>query len=165
MSFHQSKGLEYKVVFMPAMEQGIFPSFMCMHSTSEMEEERRICYVGITRAKEKLFLSMAEVRRMYGKDNRGVLSEFVKLIKKERLNEVGIHATPSNPTNFNPAKYVKETPVRRADALYKAGDKIMHKVFGKGIVIKYENEKITVAFSQEYGVKVLLASHPSITKI
>lgn len=162
MSFHQSKGLEYKVVFMPAMEQGIFPSFRTMGSTFELEEERRICYVGITRAQEKLYFSMAETRRLYGKDNSGFPSEFMKLIKRERLNECGygIKAKPQ----IHTIKNEKPTP-KLDDGRIKVGDKILHKVFGKGIVVNAVDSKITVAFSREYGVRTLMADHPSITRI
>ena len=162
MSFHQSKGLEYKVVFMPAMEQGIFPSFRTMGSTFELEEERRICYVGITRAQEKLYFSMAETRRLYGKDNSGFPSEFMKLIKRERLNECGygIKTKPQIHTIKN------EKPTSKLDdGRIKVGDKILHKVFGKGIVVNSVDGKITVAFSREYGVRTLMADHPSITRI
>lgn len=161
MSFHQSKGLEYKVVFMPAMEEGIFPSFRSIGSTHEMEEERRICYVGITRAQEKLYFSMAKMRRMYGKDNPGFQSQFMKSINKERIIETGIDVKPHTSINvFKPeAKKVRE------DNSIQLGSKIRHKVFGDGIVVKCDGNKITVAFSKEFGIRVLLADHPSITRI
>ena len=161
MSFHQSKGLEYKVVFMPAMEQGIFPSFRSNGSLQEMEEERRICYVGITRAQEKLYFSMAQNRRMYGKDNVGFVSEFMKSIKKERLDEIGFNM--SSPKIENIIK-PKENKPKVHDGVIRVGEKITHKVFGKGIVVRSEDGKITVAFSKEYGIKTLLANHPSITR-
>lgn len=165
MTFHQAKGLEYKVVFMPAMEQGIFPSFMVLGNKQETEEERRVCYVGITRAKERLYFSTAQVRRLYGKDNPGVPSEFLKSIHKERLNENGVNVkkpTPVFSKQFNPIREKKESV---SSSGYKTGDKIMHKVFGKGIVVKVEDVKITVAFSKEYGIKTLMGDHPSITKL
>ena len=161
MSFHQSKGLEYKVVFMPAMEQGIFPSFRSNGSLQEMEEERRICYVGITRAQEKLYFSMAQNRRMYGKDNVGFASEFMKSIKKERLDEIGFNMSSSKIENIIKPK---ENKPKVHDGVIRVGEKITHKVFGKGIVVRSEDGKITVAFSKEYGIKTLLANHPSITR-
>ena len=161
MSFHQSKGLEYKVVFMPAMEQGIFPSFRSLGNQSEAEEERRICYVGITRAQEKLYFSMAHNRRMYGKDNVGFASEFMKNIKPERLIEFGFNIKPQvTNTIIKPTVKVE----KRDDTSIKVGDRIMHKVFGKGIVVKCDGDKITVAFKQEFGIKTLMANHPSITR-
>ena len=164
MTFHQAKGLEYKVVFMPAMEQGIFPSFRCMTTSTELEEERRVCYVGVTRAKERLYFSTAQMRRMYGKDNPGFPSEFLKSIKKERLNETGFNIRQSVPTStYEPKRTAK--PASKTISGFKAGDKIMHKVFGKGIIVKVEDLKITVAFSKEYGIKTLMSDHPSITRI
>lgn len=161
MSFHQSKGLEYKVVFMPAMEEGIFPSFRSMGSTHEMEEERRICYVGITRAQEKLYFSMAKLRRMYGKDNPGFQSQFMKSINRSRVEEVGLSVKPQPTFSFNKTEIKKE----KQDDSIKVGSKIRHKVFGDGIVVKCDGNKITVAFSKEFGIRVLMADHPSITRI
>ena len=163
MTFHQAKGLEYKVVFMPAMEQGIFPSFRTLGSPSELEEERRVCYVGVTRAKERLYFSIAEVRRMYGKDNPGYPSEFLKLIGKDKLNELGTYVKKNTPTYSRPV--IKETKKETRLDGYRVGDKIMHKVFGQGIVVKVDGNMITVAFSASYGIKTLMSDHPSITRL
>ena len=163
MTFHQAKGLEYKIVFMPAMEQGIFPSFRTLGSPSELEEERRVCYVGVTRAKERLYFSIAEVRRMYGKDNPGYPSEFLKLIGKDKLNELGTYVKKNTPTYSRPV--IKETKKETRLDGYRVGDKIMHKVFGQGIVVKVDGNMITVAFSASYGIKTLMSDHPSITRL
>ena len=167
MTFHQAKGLEYKVVFMPAMEQGIFPSYRTMGSPSELEEERRVCYVGVTRAKERLYFSTAQMRRMYGQDNPGFPSEFLKSIGKDKLIETGYNSRPISNTQSTIKKPSFETSKKeeRSSSAIKIGDKIMHKIFGKGIVVKVEFGKITVAFSAEYGIKTLMADHPSITRI
>lgn len=167
MTFHQAKGLEYKVVFMPAMEQGIFPSYRTMGSPSELEEERRVCYVGVTRAKERLYFSTAQMRRMYGQDNPGFPSEFLKSIGKDKLIETGYNSRPISNTQSTIKKPSFETSKKeeRSSSAIKVGDKIMHKIFGKGIVVKVEFGKITVAFSAEYGIKTLMADHPSITRI
>ena len=165
MTFHQAKGLEYKVVFMPAMEQGIFPSFRTMGSSVELEEERRVCYVGITRAQERLYFSSAAMRRMYGKDNPGFPSEFMKAIKKERLHEYGYGIKSSEPIVSKTTYVEKKKTEKVDDGTIKTGDKVMHKIFGKGIVVKADGLKITVAFGAEYGIKVLVSNHPSITRI
>ena len=167
MTFHQAKGLEYKVVFMPAMEQGIFPSFRCMTTSTELEEERRVCYVGVTRAKERLYFSIAQMRRMYGKDNPGFPSEFLKSIKKERLIETGFNIRQKTQiSSYEPKCNVKTTNTStRSTTGYKPGDKIMHKVFGKGMIVRVDGQVITVAFSKEYGIKTLMSDHPSITRI
>ena len=166
MTFHQAKGLEYKVVFMPAMEQGIFPSFRSMGTPSELEEERRVCYVGVTRAMERLYFSIALQRRMYGQDNPGFPSEFLKAIGKDKLNESGYNIkTKPQETNIPKPKSKTIEKLNRNTLGFNPGDKIMHKIFGKGVIVKVDNLKITVAFSQEYGIKVLMADHPSITRI
>lgn len=159
MSFHQAKGLEYEIVFMIAMEQGIFPSYRSLSYSFELEEERRICYVGITRAKRKLYFTDAHVRRLYGKDNVSFPSQFMKDIKRHRLDISGYGVYNTKFEQKDVDKKGKE------DDGIKTGSKIMHKVFGKGIVICSDGDTITVAFSSEYGVKKLLANHPSITKI
>ena len=161
MTFHQAKGLEYKVVFMPAMEQGIFPSFRCMATPKELEEERRVCYVGVTRAMERLYFSIAKTRRLYGKDNPGFPSEFLKAISKDRLIEVGVYKNEPSSKPIKPT--VKKETTNRVG--YQIGDKIMHKAFGKGVVVKVDSSQITVAFAKEFGIKVLMANHPSITRI
>ena len=166
MTFHQAKGLEYKVVFMPAMEQGIFPSFRSMGTPTELEEERRVCYVGVTRAKERLYLSIALQRRMYGEDRRGFPSEFLKSIGKDKLNEAGYNIKSNTQTIDESTKpTLPSSKPQRSTLGFNVGDKIMHKVFGKGIVVKVDSLKITVAFSKEYGIKVLMSDHPSITRI
>lgn len=163
MSFHQAKGLEYPIVFMIAMEQGIFPSYNSMGSTSEIEEERRICYVGITRAMEKLYFTDTHIRRLYGRDNVAFPSQFLKDIKKERLLEKGYGVHDTFFTAKEKVLYNKGKTYD--DGTIKCGDKIMHKIFGKGIVVNASDGKITVAFGVDVGIKVLLANHPSITKI
>ncbi len=165
MTFHQAKGLEYKIVFMPAMEQGIFPSFRVMGSPSELEEERRVCYVGVTRAMERLYFSTADVRRMYGKDNPGFPSEFLKAIGKDKLNETGYNIRVKTTTYNQSRKPDAKRESVRDDGRIRVGDKIMHKVFGKGLVVEVDGNKIKVAFSAEYGIKMLMADHPSITRI
>ena len=164
MTFHQAKGLEYKVVFMPAMEQGIFPSYRSMGTPSELEEERRVCYVGITRAMERLYFSIALQRRMYGQDNPGFPSEFLKSIGRDKLVEGGYNIKRSPSPINKPTKPTIAKP-KQSGLGFDVGDKIMHKIFGKGVVVKTDGLKITVAFGQEYGIKVLMADHPSITRI
>ena len=166
MTLHQSKGLEFKVVFMVAMEQGIFPSYMSFNN-NDLEEERRLCYVGVTRAKERLYFSRAKERMLYGKTNNTVSSEFLKSIGKDKLIETGYTSRPSSntPSTIKKPSFESSKKEERSSSAIKVGDKIMHKIFGKGIVVKVEFGKITVAFSAEYGIKTLMADHPSITRI
>ena len=157
MSYHQAKGLEYKVVFMVAMEQGIFPSSKSLYSTSESEEERRVCYVGVTRAREKLYLTCAKIRRLYGHDNYSPISEFIRDIDQNHLNQ---------PSHMRSVGHVKQEKIinKPSAGRFQVGDRITHKIFGDGIVVKTDGNNITAAFNREYGIKVLLANHPSITK-
>lgn len=154
MTFHQAKGLEFKVVFMIAMEEGIFPSINCI-SKENIEEERRICYVGITRARERLYLTCAQLRNVFGVNQKQMVSRFINedsdLIKidgkkksKDFIAKQGIVLAEDSGFLFHP------------------GDKIEHKVFGKGLVVQVDDPLIIVAFKAPIGVKKLSASHPSI---
>ncbi len=91
MTLHASKGLEFPVVFMVGMEEGIFPNPRSIGSQAELEEERRLCYVGITRAKEKLFLTHCRSRTMYGKWQTNPPSQFIKEIPVDYLERIGGH--------------------------------------------------------------------------
>ena len=164
MTYHQAKGLEYRVVFMVAMEQGIFPSFNCV-SEQEQEEERRICYVGITRAKEKLYITNAETRYLYGQQQNEAPSIYIKEMGLDNLNVIGKIKRPittpiTQTTTSAPTKVEKEP-----SAQINKGDKINHKAFGDGLVVEKNGNVITVAFMAPYGVKKLSAVHPSIRKI
>lgn len=147
MNYHQAKGLEFKVVFLAAMEEGIFPGMNAVFEPTELEEERRVAYVGVTRAKEKLFLSYANRRLRYGQFQHNMPSRFIKEMRlREKI----------------------ERPIITEDAevvLYKAGEKVNHKDFGDGLVVGIDGDKITVAFALPFGIKKLLAAHPSIRKI
>lgn len=155
MTFHQAKGLEFKVVFMVALEEGIFPSVNA-YSPSDLEEERRICYVGITRACERLYLSAANVRLMYGREEYHTPSRFI--------NEMELIHTPKvKPLVIKPKEISK--PKVEIGNIFKVGDKVNHKVFGNGLVVSVEGKFIKVAFPVPYGIKTILANHPAIIKI
>lgn len=164
MTYHQAKGLEYRVVFMVAMEQGIFPSFNCI-SELEQEEERRICYVGITRAKEKLYITNAESRYLYGQQQFESPSIYIKEMGLDNLNIIG---TIKRPITTPIASVISKVPAKeeKPEAVeINKGDKINHKAFGDGLVVEKSGNIITVAFPAPYGVKKLSAVHPSIRKI
>ncbi|MBS1476990.1 MAG: UvrD-helicase domain-containing protein, partial [Acholeplasmatales bacterium] len=164
MTYHQAKGLEYRVVFMVAMEQGIFPSFNCI-SELEQDEERRICYVGITRAKEKLYITNAESRYLYGQQQFESPSIYIKEMGLDNLNIIG---TIKRPITTPIASVISKAPAKeeKPEAVeINKGDKINHKAFGDGLVVEKSGNIITVAFPAPYGVKKLSAVHPSIRKI
>jgi DNA helicase-2/ATP-dependent DNA helicase PcrA len=146
-TYHQVKGLEFKAVFMAVLEEGIFPSDRALMSTYELEEERRVAYVGITRAQEKLYMTHSERRMVYGQIKLGYPSRF---IKESRLS----------------------TPQKQPDIIYdqtshilKTGDHVEHQVFGRGVVVSVDGEIAKIAFAMPHGIKQILESHPSIKKV
>lgn len=159
MTLHSAKGLEFKVVFLVGMEEGLFPHSRSFNDDEELEEERRLCYVGITRAKEKLYLINTRKRTIYGRTNSSIPSRFIKEIDKDLLNikeETPLKIIyPKNKTN----NIINEPPK------IKVGDKINHTIYGNGVVISVNGPLATIAFKQEIGVKKLLANHKSITKL
>ncbi|WP_025724920.1 ATP-dependent helicase [Acholeplasma granularum] len=150
-TFHQVKGLEFRVIFMTVMEEQIFPSAQSFMDFNELEEERRIAYVGVTRAKERLYLTRSEQRLLYGAMIYSRPSRFLKEMMPD--NEILVGRSQTNISN------------QPKDSNYlKAGDKIIHQVFGKGIVVNVEKGIATIAFSMPHGIKQLMESHPSIKK-
>ena len=158
MTMHTAKGLEFRVVFLIALEHEIIPGNKAI-KPSEIEEERRILYVATTRAKEKLYLSNSSTRFMYGRKESQIPSPFVFEMDKKYLN---IHEYIKE--KIETPKYVIKTDTSKSSGLYKVGDKINHKVFGKGVIVAVNLPIITVAFSKEYGIKKLMYNHPAIIK-
>lgn len=158
MTIHSAKGLEFDVVFLIGMEEGIFPHQNSFCEEGGLEEERRLCYVGITRAKEKLYISNAKRRILYGKDVINQPSRFIKEIDPSLLDVENINM-------FEEEKINKEELYKHDDVDFKEGDVIMHMQYGRGVVIEVKGDFITVAFAKNFGIKKLLKNHKSITKI
>lgn len=156
MTLHSAKGLEFRVVFLVGMEEGIFPHIRSFESSDELEEERRLCYVGITRAKEKLFILNAKVRMLFGKSEAHVASRFIREIDSELINENTIKKEREVVSVVN--NMYNET------SEIKAGEKVSHAKFGDGVVIKVSNGLADIAFKHGVGVKTLAANHKSIVK-
>lgn len=155
MTIHSSKGLEFDTVFVCGMSEGVFPSERSVEEGRQgVEEERRIAYVAFTRAKNKLYLTNSN-GFSYILNKAKVKSRFVEEIDSEYLDDL----------NARPIKAVSMSESNRVDSIYVKGDKVEHKLFGEGIVIKVENGFVTIAFKYPYGVKTLLSSHPSFRKI
>ncbi|VEU83095.1 ATP-dependent helicase [Acholeplasma hippikon] len=150
-TFHQVKGLEFKVVFMTVMEDEIFPSPLSTFDPKDLEEERRIAYVGVTRAKERLYLTRSESRLLYGNWMNPSPSRFLKEMRP--VQEV-----------FTSRKF-ESSPTQKNTTFLNAGDKVNHIVFGEGIVVGVEDGIATIAFKMPHGIKKLLENHPSIKKI
>lgn len=159
MTIHSAKGLEFKVVFLIGMEDGIFPHQNSFLEEEGLEEERRLCYVGITRAKERLYISNAKRRMLYGKDVVNPPSRFIKEIDQNLLDI-------QNENMFEEPKINKEELYNNdADVDFEAGDVIMHTIYGRGVVVEVKGDFLTVAFAKNFGIKKLMKTHKSIKKI
>ncbi len=158
-TYHQAKGLEFKNVFMVATEEGIFPNRFFNQDESDLEEERRICYVGITRAKERLYITYTCTRMLYGRTNESKLSRFIEELDKDKYKVLGTKSEDITSDKPKKAKKKKEAP---KEEKYKVGTKILHKVYGLGVVVGYEKDtSIKVAFPHPTGIKILFRDHPS----
>lgn len=155
MTVHSVKGLEFDYVFLVGMEEGLFPHKNSF-SSEEQEEERRLMYVAVTRAKKKLYITWAGKRRIYGVDQLGIKSRFISEIDNDLLEF-------DNEEKIKNVK--KENKMYDNDQEYKYGDKINHEVYGMGVVIEVSKTIITVAFRNGIGIKKLLKNHKSIRKV
>ena len=159
MTLHSAKGLEFKVVFILGMEEGIFPHNRSFESESELEEERRLCYVGITRAKSKLYLLSARQRTIYGNTSSTIESRFIKEIDTDVMNK-----TDTKPEIVRETKKVGNMYNNSNDADIKDGDRVNHTMFGDGVVISVKGNIATIAFKHPIGVKQIAANHKYLTK-
>lgn len=160
MTLHSAKGLEFEILFLTGMEEGLFPHKMSAEDPQRLEEERRLCYVGMTRAKHKLYLTHAETRRMNGNDNLHLPSRFLQEIPRNLIEEIRIRTRISRP--FNAAM---STTITIPNLGLKLGQRVQHAKFGEGIVVNYEGQgsqaRIQVKF-QEFGVKWLVAEYAKL---
>jgi DNA helicase-2/ATP-dependent DNA helicase PcrA len=168
ITLHQAKGLEFKVVFMVGMEDGMLPHIRSLDNPSEMEEERRLCYVGVTRAKERLYLHRAFRRGFRGNSEPSMPSRFLTDIPQNlttNLSSLKVNQIP-NQANRLPEKTKNETST---EIPFSVGDKIRHTKFGEGIVTSTkevtDDLELTIAFTQGAGIKRLLLSFAPIEKI
>ena len=166
MTLHSAKGLEFKLVLMTGLEESLFPHGRSMESNSQLEEERRLCYVGITRAMQKLYISYAESRRLHGSDTFNPPSRFIREIPKELINEIRPRAQTTIPYN---KKSFKETKLEFEEEIGIAlGQKVLHKTFGEGIVLNYEGSgdsaRVQINFDKA-GTKWLVMAYAKLEKI
>jgi DNA helicase-2/ATP-dependent DNA helicase PcrA len=161
MTLHSAKGLEFKLVFLVGLEEGLFPSQQSTDDIIRLEEERRLCYVGITRAMQQLYITHAESRRLYGKETYPRPSRFLKEIPNEFIQEIRIRANISRPT---------KTVSKRASSVkqkgtYKLGQQVSHVKFGQGVVLQMEGEgtqeRVQVNFRQ-VGLKWLMLAYAKL---
>lgn len=156
MTIHSAKGLEFDVVFLIGMEEGIFPHQNAFIEENGIEEERRLCYVGITRAREKLFLTNAKRRMLYGRESLNQPSRFIQEIDKEYLEETK--------TSKEMKKIDRNHFYSDEDIDYQNGDIVNHDTYGKGVVISVDKTIVTIAFSNKIGIKKLMKNHKSLKK-
>jgi len=165
MTLHSAKGLEFPRVFMIGVEEGLFPSFRSFEESGRLEEERRLAYVGITRAKQKLTISYAESRRLYGKEERHLPSRFITELPQQCLQEIRLRGTVTRA--LNQAKVGSVSPIAN-ESEWKMGQKVKHEKFGFGTVINVEgadnNLRLQIAF-QNQGIKWLIAHLAKLEKI
>ena len=166
MTMHSAKGLEFKLVILTGLEESLFPHGRSMESSSQLEEERRLCYVAITRAMEKLYITHAESRRLHGTDTFNPPSRFLKEIPKDLIDEIRPRAQtniPYNRKDFNETKIEFEM-----DIGISLGQKVRHKKFGEGIVLNYEGSgesaRVQVNF-EDSGTKWLVMSYANLEKM
>ncbi|OZG75085.1 DNA helicase II [Hahella sp. CCB-MM4] len=169
MTLHSAKGLEFPMVFLTGMEEELFPHAMAMEEAGRLEEERRLCYVGITRAMEKLVLTFAESRRLYGQDKYHSISRFVREIPPELLREVRLRSVVSKPLFWDRqpgAAYGGASGGTGSDQPQLAlGQRVRHERYGEGVVLNYEGQgphaRIQVNFDDE-GSKWLILSYAKL---
>ncbi len=166
MTVHSAKGLEFKVVFITCLEQTLFPSSQSLQEQNNVEEERRLFYVALTRAKDLIFLTNCQTRFMYGHFMVNLDSQFIDEIDEDLVVKKGIYR-PKNIVIEKPYhRKTKKTltkiyEYKEVEHDVKLGDRIIHKTFGKGIVVTIDDDKIKVAFKSPIGIKILMKNHPS----
>lgn len=162
MTLHSAKGLEFPAVFIAGVEENLFPHKMSIEDPSRLEEERRLAYVGITRAERKLFLSYAESRRLYGQENFNSLSRFIREIPSECIDEVRINNTVSRPTSFASHSLSQQAAAASGIVL---GQRVLHSIFGAGVVLSFEGQgasaRVQVNFEDE-GSKWLVLQYANL---
>jgi DNA helicase-2/ATP-dependent DNA helicase PcrA len=169
ITLHQAKGLEFPAVFIVGLEEGILPHRKSFDAPEEMEEERRLCYVGITRAKKRLYLLRSYRRSLFGGTTANPPSRFLQDISPHLINPRGLWEESSTPVaspDFN--RDYQPSPRPLSTLMLKVGDHVLHSKFGAGIVMNCnstkDDQELTVAF-EGAGVKKLLASLAPLDKI
>lgn len=165
MTLHSAKGLEFPLVFLAGVEEGLFPHKMSLEEPGRLEEERRLAYVGLTRAMQRLVLTYAETRRLYGSETYNKVSRFVREIPPGLIREVRLGNSVSRPlsTAHGPAAGFAGSGV--PDTLFTLGQRVRHALFGEGVILNYEGSgasaRVQVNFDQE-GSKWLMLSYAKL---
>ncbi|EML0279635.1 DNA helicase II [Vibrio parahaemolyticus] len=167
MTLHSAKGLEFPLVFMVGVEEGMFPSQMSAEEAGRLEEERRLCYVGMTRAMQKLYITYAEMRRLYGQDKYHKPSRFIRELPETCLDEVRMKAQVSRPASSG---RFSQTAVKENfnETGFSLGSRVVHPKFGEGTIINFEGSgpqsRVQIAFNGE-GIKWLVTAYARLEKL
>ncbi len=165
MTLHSAKGLEFPIVYLAGVEENLFPHKMSIEEPGRLEEERRLCYVGITRAKLHLYLTYAEMRRWYGQETYNSVSRFVREIPSDCINEVRINNNVSRPLS---AGFSNSTLNEGSGSGLHLGQRVNHAIFGDGVILNIEgqdsNARVQVNFDNA-GSKWLVASFANLKPI
>ncbi len=179
MTLHAAKGLEFPVVFITGLEEGIFPAGARHHGGHEkdIEEERRLCYVGITRAREELYCTVADSRTLFGSTNYNTPSRFLRDIPDELMQNVeGSLIEPEKKwswedvdiTHSPAAEAILKETIQRESSGFRTGDRVRHATFGVGIVLATqgsgEQAKVTVNFPK-LGIKTIALAYAALEKL
>lgn len=157
MTVHSAKGLEFDYIFIIGLEEGIFPHNNSMYEASGLEEERRLFYVAVTRARKKLWLINARRRTLFGLDSANPTSRFVNEIDEKYIEKDQVEISA------NESKIVIDNV--DTSATYNIGDAVEHTIFGRGVVVSVDKQLLTIAFPHPHGIKKLIKGHKSIRKV
>ncbi len=165
MTLHSAKGLEFPLVFLAGMEEGLFPHQLSSDDPAKLEEERRLCYVGMTRAKRRLFLTHAEARRLHGSDFYPVASRFIREIPAELIEEVRMRADVSHKVFRRNAQRASGGDSGADNGDFRLGQRVEHPKFGEGVVLMYEGQgshaRVQVNF-ENAGAKWLVVAYANL---
>ena len=157
MTIHSAKGLEFKCVFIMGMEESILPHANSLLERGGLEEERRLCYVAITRAKERLFISNAKKRMLYGRTTTNPPSRFI-----DEINDALIEKTDSSIKEES--VFIKDKMYDESNTEYHPGEIVYHLSYGKGVVVDCDDRFVTVAFDKRYGIKKILSNYKGLKR-
>lgn len=163
MTLHSAKGLEFKLVFLVGLEEGLFPSQQALDDPGRLQEERRLCYVGITRAMQQLYLTHAESRRLYGKDSYPRASRFLRELPQESIQEIRLRANVTRPAAAAPS-----VSATLGGSTFKLGQTVRHEKFGEGVVLQTEGEgdqeRVQINF-RNAGLKWLMLAYAKLDRV